>query len=134
MVWKFWSAWYKIFSWLTPWPYMVLPRKEPYSQLPSLLVHWSYQERNTQAILHKCGGVCRLMHGESGLQIITLTKIKKFRWKSWFLSFITLLPHPPIFSSFLHESQKCIFWQIKFQKTRIPEKNRKVTCLYSISQ
>ena len=54
----------------------VEPRVEPLCQLPSLLVHWSYRERNTYAILYthamlyKCGGVRRLKHGMSGLQLI----------------------------------------------------------------
>ena len=42
------------------WPYIAPPRVEPHCQLPSLLVHWPYRQRNTYAILSKCGGVCRL--------------------------------------------------------------------------
>ena len=61
-------------TWYTDsWPYIVPPRVEPHCQLPSLLVHWSYRERNTHAMLYKCGGVCQLKHGKSGLQIIALT-------------------------------------------------------------
>ena len=57
-------------SWHTnSWSCTVPPRVEPYCQLPSLLVHWSYQHRNTHAMLCKCGGVCQLKHGKSGLQI-----------------------------------------------------------------
>ena len=78
---KLWSAWFKSVhdrpdspSWYTDsWPYIVPPRVEPHCQLPSLLVHWSYRERNTHAMLYKCGGVRRLKHGKSGLQIIALT-------------------------------------------------------------
>ena len=40
---------------------------------PALLVHWSYRERNTHAMLYKCGAVRRLKRGKSGLQIIALT-------------------------------------------------------------
>ena len=53
--------------------YIVPPRVEPHCQLPSLLVHWSYRERNTHAMLYKCGGVPRLKHRKSGRQIIALT-------------------------------------------------------------
>ena len=61
-------------SWYTDsWFCIVPPRVEPHCQLPSLLVHWSYRERNAHAMLYMCGGVCRLKHGISGLQIIVLT-------------------------------------------------------------
>ena len=61
-------------SWYTnSWPYIVPPRVEPYCRLPSLLVHSPCWERNTHAMLHKCGAVRQLKHGKSGLQIITLT-------------------------------------------------------------
>ena len=54
---KFWSASYKSVhdrpdspSWYPDsWPYTV-PRVQPHCQLPSLLVHWSYQERNAHTI------------------------------------------------------------------------------------
>ena len=55
-------------SWYTrSWAYIVLPRIEPHWQLPSLLVHWSYRERNIQEMLYKYGGVRRQKHGKSGL-------------------------------------------------------------------
>ena len=53
-------------------PYIV-PRVEPHCQLPPLLVQWSYRQRNTHAMLYKCGGVCQLKHGKSSLLIIALT-------------------------------------------------------------
>ena len=54
-------------------PYIVPPRGEPHCQLPSLLVQWLYQDRNTHAMLFKCRGVHQLKHRKSGLQIIALT-------------------------------------------------------------
>ena len=61
-------------SWYTDsWPYTAPPRLEPHSQLPSLLVHWSFREKNTHAVLYKCGGVCQIKQGKSGLQVIVLT-------------------------------------------------------------
>ena len=36
-------------SWYHSWPYIAPP--EPHCQLPSLLVHWPFRERNTHAIL-----------------------------------------------------------------------------------
>ena len=51
---------------------MVPLRVEPHCQLPSLLVHWSYRERNTHAILYKYGDVCQQMHGDSSLQWLHL--------------------------------------------------------------
>ena len=55
-------------SWYTrSWAYIVLPRIEPHWQLPSLLVHWSYGERNIQEMLYKYGGVRRQKHGKSRL-------------------------------------------------------------------
>ena len=41
-------------SWYTDsWPYIVPPTVEPHCQLPSLLVHWSYRERNNHAMQYK---------------------------------------------------------------------------------
>ena len=65
LVWKFWSAWYQICSlpswlWAKSALYIVPPRVELHSQLPSLLVPWSYRERNTHAIPYKCGGTHQL--------------------------------------------------------------------------
>ena len=81
LVQKFWSAWNKsVHGWpnspswyINSWPYIVQTRVEPHCQLPSLLVHWSYRDRNTHAMLHKCQGVCQLKHEKLGLQIIALT-------------------------------------------------------------
>ena len=64
-----------------PTPDIVLPRVEPHCQLPSMLVHWSYREKNTHAILNNCGGVRRLKHGKSGLQMIALTGGTDFYFK-----------------------------------------------------
>ena len=61
-------------GWYTDsWPYIVLPRVESHCQLPSLLVHWSYRDRNTHVMIYKCTGVHRLKHRKSGLQITGLT-------------------------------------------------------------
>ena len=57
------SSWYS-----DSWPYIVPPRVEPHCKLSSLLVHWSYQEKNTYAMLYKCRGVCWLKHRKSDLQ------------------------------------------------------------------
>ena len=43
-------------------------RVEPHCQLPLLLVHWSYRERNNHAILYKYGDVRQQMHREPSLQ------------------------------------------------------------------
>ena len=45
---------------------------EPNCQLPSLLVHWSYRDRNIHAILYKYGDVCPQIQGESRLQWLHL--------------------------------------------------------------
>ena len=69
-------------SWYTrSWPYIVPPRVEPQCQLPLLLVYWSYQEKNTHAMLYKCEGVCWLKYGTSGLQIIALAGVTNLYFK-----------------------------------------------------
>ena len=42
---------------------------EPYCQLPSLFIHWSYRKRTTYAILYKCRGAHQQMQEESSLQL-----------------------------------------------------------------
>ena len=70
---KFWSAWYKSAHGRPDSPKLLtLHRVEPHCQLPLLLVDWFYRERNTHAMQYKCGGVRRLRHGKSNLQIIAL--------------------------------------------------------------
>ena len=64
-----------------PTPDIVSPRVEPHCQLPSMLVHWSYRQKITHAILNKCGGVHRLKYGKSGLQMIALTGGTDFYFK-----------------------------------------------------
>ena len=54
------------------WPWTVPLGVEPHCQLPSLLVHWSYRERNTHAILYNYGDVHRQMHREPSLQWLHL--------------------------------------------------------------
>ena len=55
-------------SWYSDsWPYIVLLRVELHRQLPSLLVHWSYRERNT----HPCNA--------TEVRVCTLTKARKVR-------------------------------------------------------
>ena len=63
-------GWLNSPSWYTDsWFYTIPPRVEPHCQLLLFLVHWSYRERNTHAMLYKCKGVRRLKHGKSRLQI-----------------------------------------------------------------
>ena len=95
-VWIFWSENFGLLgiksvhgrpdssSWCTDsWPYIVPPKVEPHCQLPSLLVHWFYQERNTHAMPLQCGGVRRLKHGKSDLQIIALIPRIDFYFKGY---------------------------------------------------
>ena len=53
-------------------------RVEPHCQLSSLLVHWSYWERNSHAILLKYEYVHRQMHRESSLQWLQLQAEEHF--------------------------------------------------------
>ena len=53
-------------------------RVEPHCQLSSLLVHWSYWERNSHAILLKYEYVRRQMHRESSLQWLQLQAEEHF--------------------------------------------------------
>ena len=61
-------------SWLCTVPL----REKPHCQLPSLLVHWSYQERNTHAIIWKHRDVQQQMHRDSSLQWLNLQAEQHF--------------------------------------------------------
>ena len=45
----------------------------------TLLVHWSYQERNTHATLYKYGDVSQQLHRESSLQWLHL-QVEQYFW------------------------------------------------------
>ena len=74
------------------WCCTVLFRVEPHCQMPWLLVHWSYRERNTHAILNKYGGVRRQMDRESSFQWLHL-QVEQCFWDffRWQVKHIPLL-------------------------------------------
>ena len=60
---------------------MVPLKVKPHCQLPLLLVHWSYRERNTHAILYEYRDVCQELHGESTIELTGGTVFLRFHQK-----------------------------------------------------
>ena len=62
------------------WRCIVPIRVESHFLLPSLLVHWFYQDRNDHAILYQYGDVRQyIMYGEPGLQWLHL-QVEQHFW------------------------------------------------------